>query len=264
MLAVILYKYPNGTIHLGKNGGIIMSNSSENKITLSAADENAIMARDDVYLLNKGAALYSKGDYKSGAEYYRLAAAMGNDQAIANLGYVYLYGRGIEPNLSVAMAYFKIAAKRNNADGAYKLGDIHSSDKWCVKDTELSVYYYRLAASLIIDGECDQDEVIYSEKLKSYPSLCFAMGREMSVQGNMATNLGVSYQFLKLAEVGYELELAAGHGFYEGCLAGVKELLSDPQYDVVREEYDGILDFGSGDGDNFGVTSDCDGKIMPS
>lgn len=121
-----------------------------------------------------------------------------------------------------------------------------------------------MAADLLIDGQCDPGNVIECDRLKEYPSLCFALGREMSVQGNMATDLGVSYQFLKLAEVGYELELAAGHGFYEGCLAGVKELLSDPQYDVVREEYDGILDFGSGDGDNFGVTSDCDGKIMPS
>lgn len=148
-----------------------MNKSSENKITLSAADENAIMARDDVYLLNKGAALYSKGDYKSGAEYYRLAAAMGNAQAVANLGYVYLYGRGIEPNLSVAMAYFKIAAKRNNADGAYKLGDIHSSDKWGVKDTELSVYYYRLAASLLSTGNVIKTR-LYTAKNSSHIPAC--------------------------------------------------------------------------------------------
>ena len=97
---------------------------SENKIVLTPADEKAISARDAVFLLNKGAALYAKGDYKTATEYYRLAAAMGDDQAIANLGYVYLYGRATEPNLSIAMGYFKIAAAMDNVDGAYKLGDI--------------------------------------------------------------------------------------------------------------------------------------------
>ena len=220
----------------------------ENKIILTAADDNAICVRDSSFLLSKGASLYADGDYKTATEYYRLAAAMGDDQAVANLGYVYLYGRETEPNLSLAMGYFKIAAGMDNADGAYKLGDIYGSDKWGVKNTELSVYYYRMAAAIIIDGQCDPDNVIECEKLKEYPSLCFALGREMSLQGNMATNLSVSYQFLLLAEKGYEMGIASGMSYYNDCLLGVRELMGNAQYDIVREDYDRIFDY-EDDGD---------------
>lgn len=236
---------------------------SENKFVLTTADENAISVRDSDFLLNKGADLYAKGDYRTATEYYRLAAVMGDDQAIANLGYVYLYGRAVEPNLSIAMGYFKIAAGRNNIDGAYKLGDIYGSDKWCVKDTEMSLYYYRMAAALLIDGQCDPNNVIECDCLKEYPSLCFALGREMSVQGHVATNLSLSYQFLKLAEAGYKIALLSGIDFYGDCLSAVKELLNDSQYDLIRDKYDNAF---SADGrkDGFAAESDCTGKIMPS
>ena len=236
---------------------------SENKIVLTPADEKAISARDAVFLLNKGAALYAKGDYKTATEYYRLAAAMGDDQAIANLGYVYLYGRATEPNLSIAMGYFKIAAAMDNVDGAYKLGDIYGSDKWGVIDTELSLYYYRMAAALLIDGQCDPDNVIECDSLKGYPSLCFALGREMSLKGKMATNLSVSYQFLKLAEIGYKTALAAGMDYYGGCLAAVEELLNDVQYDMVRDKFDDAVAADDGETD-FSAKQKRTGKIMPS
>lgn len=86
---------------------------------------NAVSLEDSNYINGKGAKLYCGGRYKSAVEYYRLAAAMGNVQATANLGYCYLYGRDIEPNLSLAIAYFKIASVNDNIDAAYKLGDIY-------------------------------------------------------------------------------------------------------------------------------------------
>ena len=165
--------------------------------------------------------------------------------------------------MSIAMGYFKIAAAMDNVDGAYKLGDIYGSDKWGVIDTELSLYYYRMAAALLIDGQCDPDNVIECDSLKGYPSLCFALGREMSLKGNMATNLSVSYQFLKLAEIGYKTALAAGMDYYGGCLAAVEELLNDMQYDMVRDKFDDAVAADDEEAD-FSAKQKRSGKIMPS
>ena len=158
---------------------------SENKIVLTPADEKAISARDAVFLLNKGSALYAKGDYKNAGQPNIIALPRPwvtiRPLPISDM-FIYT-GRATEPNLSIAMGYFKIAAAMDNVDGAYKLGDIYGSDKWGVIDTELSLYYYRMAAALLIDGQCDPDNVIECDSLKGYPSLCFALGRGNVVEG---------------------------------------------------------------------------------
>lgn len=44
-------------------------------------------------LLNIGAEAYRQGDYQEAKKYYEKSAALGNDQAACNLGYIYEYGR---------------------------------------------------------------------------------------------------------------------------------------------------------------------------
>ncbi|MGM1014743.1 hypothetical protein [Limosilactobacillus fermentum] len=113
---------------------------------------------------------------------------MGSAQAIANLGYCYLYGRELEANLSQAIAYFKIAADRRNVDAAYKLGDIYSNPRWGVEDKELANYYFEAAGHLIMDeGFNAYNPIVTCDKLLDYPSLCLALGREKSVGGSMPT-----------------------------------------------------------------------------
>lgn len=211
---------------------------NEKILTLTPADMNAVSLEDSNYINGKGAKLYCGGRYKSAVEYYRLAAAMGNVQAIANLGYCYLYGRDIEPNLSLAIAYFKIASVNDNIDAAYKLGDIYGSDKWGLKDVEMSVYYYRMAASFIIGDDWENATIAFCDSLQKYPSLCYALGREFSVKGNLSTDIEISYQFLKHAEKGYRIELANGNKMFEKSYAGVVELINDCQFDEIREKYD--------------------------
>lgn len=215
-----------------------------NKILiLTETDNNAVILGDSNYINNKGANLYRDGTYKYAVEYYRLAAAMGNVHAISNLGYCYLYGRDIEPDLSLALAYFKIASLKEDVDAAYKLGDIYGNEKWGVKDKELSIYYYRMAASFVIGTEWERGaSVTYSYELQNYPSLCYALGRELSRGGDMYTDVERAYQFLKHAEKGYKAELANGNDMYERSYAGVKELLSDKQFDDIRAKYDEIFE----------------------
>ena len=94
------------------------------KLELTPTDMAAIKEGVMGYLTNKGASLYNENTYYKSVEYYRLAAAMGEIHSISNLGYCYLYGRDIEANTSLAIAYFTIAAQKGDIDANYKLGDI--------------------------------------------------------------------------------------------------------------------------------------------
>lgn len=216
---------------------------NEKAFSLSQTDINAVLHNDSNYLNSKGAELYRRNAFSDAVEYYRLAAAMGNVDSISNLGYCHLYGRDTEANLSLALAYFEIAAARHNIDAMYKLGDIFGSDKWGIKDEELSVYYYRMAASELIGTEWENSCVIvWSTALQKYPSLCYALGRELSRGGTLYTDISSAYQFLKHAEKGYKAEIANGSAMYESAYAGVAALLADPQFDDVRSELDALFE----------------------
>lgn len=218
-------------------------NMQEKKFELTQTDLNAIRHNDFNYINQKGARLYTDEDYAKAIEYYRIASAMGDVNAITNLGYCYLYGRSIEANLSLALAYFEIAAAKRNVDACYKLGDIYGSDKWGVKDKEMSIYYYRMAASFLIRDEWDiPNSIFYSTFLQDYPSLCFALGRELMPGGEMATNIDEAYQFLKHAEIGYRRELANGASFYELTYTSVQECLQNEVFDDIRDKYDALFD----------------------
>jgi len=227
----------------------------ENKFDLQLTDTdlNAVTLGDSNYLNNKGADLYRKENYRAAVEYYRLAASMGNLQAVSNLGYCYLYGRDIERNLSFAIAYLKNAANRKNVDAAYKLGDIYGSDKWGIKDPEMSIYYYRMAVSYLTDEQESWDYLEYDDNLQQYPSLCFALGREHSRGGNLYTDIEVSYKFLMHAKLGYEKALANGDIFYEESYNAVVELMKDEQYDSVRDKIDRFFKRDPDDGEDGGI-----------
>ena len=208
------------------------------ELKLTNADITAIENGDGNFINNKGASFYSKQEYDKAVEYYRLAASMGNLQAVSNLGYCYLYGRDIEDNLSLALGYFKIASKRGSVDASYKLGDIYGSDKWGIKDSELSIYYYRLAADQIVHDEWDYIDIMSNEELMHYPSLCFALGREMGIGGLMNTDIDMSYQFLTVAKKGYEAELANGEMMHEESYRKVLEYLDKEEYQRINEKHE--------------------------
>ena len=130
--------------------------------------------------------------------------------------------------------------KKNNVDACYKLGDIYSSDKWGVKDSELSIYYYNKAACILLSDSWD--DLICCEELDEYPSLCFALGRELMPDGLMRTDVEAAYLFLKHAEKGYEKEIRNGADFYAKALSLVKERINNEIFDDIRDEYDSIYD----------------------
>lgn len=210
---------------------------------LSATDHQAITNNDSNYLLNKGAMYYNQGQFDLSVSYYKIAASMGNIQAVANLGYCYLYGRSVSIDVQMSLAYFKIASLKGNIDACYKLGHLYSSDKWQTKDIELSNYYYQQAANLLLDDDLISDRsIVWQEQLQDYPSLCYALGVQHSESGNMELDIELSYQFLKHAQLGYEKELSKGNRLYEKAYHSLIKLIAEKQYNEVREEYDAIFD----------------------
>ena len=202
-------------------------------IALSDADFVAIRGKDSDFLLNKGADKYGD-DYEESIEYYRLSAAMGNPQAISNLGYCYLYGRSIEPNVSLALAYFTIAADLGVIDALYKLGNIYSSDEFVDKDEELEKYYYEKAVDALLDSYSDYDD---------YPSLSLAVGKETMEDGLFDTDLDRAYFLLKCAEKGFKKYIDNGDDFYEDHYAETLDLLEDKQFDdEIKDNYNQIYE----------------------
>ena len=202
-------------------------------VVLSDADFVAIRGKDSDFLLNKGADKYGD-DYEESIEYYRLSAAMGNPQAISNLGYCYLYGRSIEPNVSLALAYFTIAADFGVIDALYKLGNIYSSDEFVDKDEELEKYYYEKAIDALLDSYADYED---------YPSLSLAVAKETMEDGLFDTDLDRAYFLLKCAENGFKKYIDNGDDFYEDHYAETLDLLEDKQFDdEIKDNYNQIYE----------------------
>lgn len=212
-------------------------------LQLTETDKEAIILGDSNYINGKGAVLYNREEYKDAMEYYHIAAAMDNVQAISNLGYCYLYGRDINQNTSLALAYFKIAALKGSDYAAYKLGNIYEVDDWNIKDPEKAVYYYRMALSYILGEDNETDAILEHDELQRNPSLCLAVGRALTPNGIMGTDLRRSYQFLLHAKRGYEIALENGDEFYQDSLAEVEQLLELKCFDEIRDEYDKIFNY---------------------
>ena len=202
-------------------------------IALSDADFVAIRGKDSDFLLSKGADKYGD-DYEESIEYYRLSAAMGNAQAVSNLGYCYLYGRSIEPNVSLALAYFTIAGDLGVVDALYKLGNIYSSDEFVDKDEELEKYYYEKAIDALLANYGDYED---------YPSLSLAVAKETMENGLFDTDLDRAYYLLKCAESGFKRYIDDGDDFYEDHYAETLDLLEDKQFDKeIKEKYNDIYE----------------------
>ncbi|WP_449674627.1 tetratricopeptide repeat protein [Eggerthellaceae bacterium PR-HUZ602407-17] len=218
------------------------NSQNKNSCMLTPADFAALASKDDGYFNQKGARHYTMSNYTDAVQYYHIAAAMGNCDAISNLGYCYLYGRNMEQNTSLALAYFRIAASHGHIDALYKLGDIYSRDTWVTKDVELSTYYYLKAANFIVDQNwgTNPEVILAYTELQDYPSLCFALGRELLPNGTLFTNVEAAYLFLKHAEQGYQTFITNGQTMYEKSYKHVQELLAQSQFNDFRKKYSDV------------------------
>lgn len=120
--------------------------------------------------------LYENGEcglQKDSAEAFKwckAAADNGNSDAINDVGWHYLKGRGVEQNYELAMKYFLKAAEKNSANACYNIAemywdglgvkeDAHEAFKWYEKASNLGhEVAYRAVATMLCEGVgCELD-----------------------------------------------------------------------------------------------------------
>jgi len=123
-------------------------------------------------------------DYKKALKYYKMAANQDNIYSEYSIGYMYHFGKGVPVDLDEALVWYTRSAdgdhipafnnlgliykekknfekakkwylktaKKNNAYGAYNLGNLFGNDKYAKKNIDSSNYWYRKAAVLSHSG----------------------------------------------------------------------------------------------------------------
>ena len=157
-------------------------------------DITLVEENKDGDLLEKGAKLYSEGDYDLAIEYYRLSAAFGNVIAISNLGYCYYYARGVDRDYTLARAYFELAAKHGDINSIYKLGDIYINGYGVKKDEKRGVQCY-------VDA---YNELKSSGDVYNYPDVLLRLGKVFMEGRILEQNLEMAKQFLEVAREGFK------------------------------------------------------------
>ena len=193
---------------------------NENKVALEDFNSD--------YFNSRGAELYRDEEYETAIEYYRIAAAMGNVQSLANLGYCYYYGRGCKKDLKLAFAYFKMAARFKNTDALYKLSTMYEHGKGVKKNDEIAEYYLMTAFHSL-------NELPEVARL-DYPSVLFAMGQRFLTIGEEKGDYETAYTLLRGAQEGYEFQINQGCHYYEKMLTEVEEILQRECFVGYRDE----------------------------
>ena len=157
-------------------------------------DITLVEENKDGDLLEKGAKLYSEGDYDLAIEYYRLSAAFGNVIAISNLGYCYYYARGVDRDYTLARDYFEIAEKHGEINATYMLGDIYINGDGVKKDEKRGVQCY-------VDA---YNELKSSGDIYNYPDVLFRLGKVFMEGKILEQNLEMAKQFLEVAREGFK------------------------------------------------------------
>lgn len=196
---------------------------------LTEDDFESIEDQDHEFLNAKGASYFGKGEFESARAYYELAATLGNKDAATNLGYMYLYGKGNTIDYSVALAFFQMGAKYGSVDAHYKLGNMYQNGKGVEQSTEKALEYYQKALDLLeVEDKADPAD---------YPSLFYTLGREMMPDGIIEENPGRAYDYLLIAEEGYEKQVEQyGASSYKNMLDSTRRLLKDVYFDEIRTQ----------------------------
>lgn len=121
--------------------------------------------------LNAGADAYNRHDFKTSLELYRKAAELGSVTAMSNLGYTYLYARGVEKDEQKAREYFELAMKRGDPNATYKIGDFYLyGQAGLEKNEDEAVKLYHRAFRLSFFSEEEVDTY-------AFPDVCLRLAR---------------------------------------------------------------------------------------
>jgi len=102
--------------------------------------------RDHAEAFKRGYEAYYRGEYERAASIWTQLADQGHAKSMNNLGTMYVQGKGVDRNYSLALVYYRRAAEQNDARAAYNIGLAYENGRGVVKDDVTAVTWYRRAA----------------------------------------------------------------------------------------------------------------------
>ncbi len=93
-----------------------------------------------------GTVAYGRGDYATAFSKFLKAAEQGVARAQANLGWMYVKGKGVPKNYKQAAYWWTKAAEQGVAMAQYNLGQMYRRGKGVPRDYKQAVYWYTKAA----------------------------------------------------------------------------------------------------------------------
>lgn len=174
--------------------------------------------------LNNLGALYSEGrfvekDTEKAMEYYTIAAEKGSAEACCNLGYYYLYGRNGEVDTKKAFEFFSRGAMLgNDANCAYKLGDMYMHGSYVERNPSIAFGYYVKALEIAREFGC-------SYETDFMPDLYYRIGKCLLKGEGTEKDVMSAEKYLEDALIGYEEREYDGYGYVEKRIAEIKDML---------------------------------------
>jgi TPR repeat protein len=90
---------------------------------------------------------YKAKDYETAMKLWEEESKFKNDQAMTNIGLMYLKGEGVEKDYIKAKEWFEKASEYDNSSANYNLGLLYQNGIGIEADGEKAIYYLRKAVS---------------------------------------------------------------------------------------------------------------------
>ncbi|MCH5297271.1 MAG: SEL1-like repeat protein [Ruminococcus sp.] len=171
---------------------------------------------------------YDVHDTEKATEYYKIAiegyenAENDNENSTAEyrLGNMYLRSLGTEQNIDKAISWFSRSMQNGNADAAYRIAQIFSSEEYGFFDNEKSIIFYKYAADL---GHAYANYYLGKQEFENNNIKASIDYFKRATDGN------ISHAWYKLGQIYSSEEL----GFFDGAKAqdcyanALKQYISD-------------------------------------
>jgi TPR repeat protein len=169
-------------------------------------------------------------DYELARYWYEKAAGHDDSWALCNLGYIYAYGRGVEPDANKAFYYYMKSASMNNPNALYKIGDSYHNGESVGQDYDAAYYWYSRAKHFATKEDEDEHRIVYAEVL---PNILYRLGGcALKGHGTEVDPL-LALDYLQSAEIQLYALTFQGNLFAGDTLGKVQNLI-----DEVREVLD--------------------------
>ena len=95
----------------------------------------------------KASQLQQTGKHRAAARIFESLASDGDEQAMIELGKMYVQGRGVSSDDKVAAKWFSKAADNGNPAAQFELASLYALQSSGIKDYERAAHWYQKAAN---------------------------------------------------------------------------------------------------------------------